>query len=676
MNSENRINVTASGTSEPQRSAGVSGTGLTVGPNVAGSPRSSPCNREGTGVVNQAPDTLYASGEGKQNLSEKIEKLREEDLRLTAEIDAIERQVDEISEKDIARHGEDRKLKSFLADSRECLRVAQYRKYRVEIEILQCEVSLAMDKSEGAAARLGSLVDFVAAYLWCPPEEYEGYLARTHVLSLALSDAVKEFRTEQNNQPSNIEAELEDEGFRMPRKEASLNLGKPSAKRKALGSPLSDDGSPLLHKSLEMFSDVQLDSDDAALGVGIQLAMTQAKRLASEVETAHEKGEVRDHIAGTVSELFGTVNAVNDLWAVRTPRKPRDPPPEATQHVSELREMQLEVTKMEEVIAKSKGKGVSKVIQDATKQLRVLLKKASEKKETIVQPTPSTSQVIENEEKKRSNQPPEDREVPEDKKKRVKNKKKKEKTEATRQQGKRKLPPMPQGIVIKATPEGGSYADITKKLTAGVDLAAIGVSITSMKRTREGQIVLTVGKGEEATKLKAEAEKVLGADAVIRESARPILMEVLGVGCFDIAEDVISGICRDGINKEDVVVRRLVPSFGGAQRAIVQVTGSVATQLMKKGTVRIGFLSCRVRLREQKTERCFRCHGYGHKAAGCKGPDRSNQCMTCGGVGHLAKECKAPPHCVLCEAMERSADHYPGSGKCEAYRVAMKKMKK
>lgn len=484
-------------------------------------------------------------------------------------------------------------------------------------------------------------------------------------IAFVVKKALEDIKAEATNRQ-----EEEDNEFRMPRKEASPNIVPQPKKRKISGSPLSQ-------ASFIVEEDVQLGDDDEAIGVGIQVALAQATSLTSEVEAANAKGEVRDHIAQSVSELCRTVTGISDFWAMRSPNTAV--PLKAAPNALELREVELEVAKIEGVIAQRNGKGISKVIQDASKQLRTLLTKIGEKPIAQADPEgkPSSSREEGNPtQSKKPTQKPEGEKVIENKKKKVKKKKKKKQQGLPKHQGKRKLPLMPQGIVISAAKEGASYADIAKKLTAGVNLAAIGVSITSMKRSKEGRIVLTVGKGEEAAKLKAEAEKVLGTDAVIRESARPILMEVLGVGCYDSADDVISGICRDGAKREDVTVRRLVPSFGGAQRAIVQVTGSVASQLMKSGTVKIGFLSCRVRPREHRMERCFLCHDYGHKASGCKGPDRSKQCMTCGEEGHLAKDCRAPPHCVLCEARQRNADHYPGSGKCEAYRTAKAKMKK
>jgi hypothetical protein len=53
---------TTSGASEPQRSAGVGGSGVKTGTNVAGPLRSSSSDREGAGVVVQAPATLPTTG--------------------------------------------------------------------------------------------------------------------------------------------------------------------------------------------------------------------------------------------------------------------------------------------------------------------------------------------------------------------------------------------------------------------------------------------------------------------------------------------------------------------------------------------------------------------------------------------------------------------------------------
>jgi len=60
MNVQDSSIVTTPGASEPQGSAMVSGAGVYIGTQVAGSPGSSSSNRESTWVASQSPATLDA----------------------------------------------------------------------------------------------------------------------------------------------------------------------------------------------------------------------------------------------------------------------------------------------------------------------------------------------------------------------------------------------------------------------------------------------------------------------------------------------------------------------------------------------------------------------------------------------------------------------------------------
>ncbi|KAL4103984.1 hypothetical protein QTP88_019297 [Uroleucon formosanum] len=83
-------------------------------------------------------------------------------------------------------------------------------------------------------------------------------------------------------------------------------------------------------------------------------------------------------------------------------------------------------------------------------------------------------------------------------------------------------------------------------------------------------------------------------------------------------------------------------------------------------------MSARVRPKT-RTIKCYRCLGYGHTRHECQGPDRSEICVLCAGTGHKALNCTAPPTCVACLDIGESTNHYPGSGKCVAYRKASSK---
>ena len=62
--------------------------------------------------------------------------------------------------------------------------------------------------------------------------------------------------------------------------------------------------------------------------------------------------------------------------------------------------------------------------------------------------------------------------------------------------------------------------------------------------------------------------------------------------------------------------------FSGTRKAFVRLEEARALILLKATHIKIGWVSCTVR---KKTEisRCYRCLGFGHMAADCRGPDRS-----------------------------------------------------
>lgn len=231
-----------------------------------------------------------------------------------------------------------------------------------------------------------------------------------------------------------------------------------------------------------------------------------------------------------------------------------------------------------------------------------------------------------------------------------------------------------QGVIISKGKGAGTYADMVKKLKEEIDLETIGVQIKSMKRTKDDGIFMLVGKGvkaaEDAKKLKLAAKDVFGGDVEVKDSSRPLLIEIRGIGQDEKEEDIVTGVCRHGTIPEEVRVRKMGPSFGGTQRALVSVPAKTAGKVIAAGRVLVGLISCGVRLKGNPAIRCFRCHGYNHKASTCRGPDRKKLCMTCGGEDHLAKLCRSAPNCVLCKEMKQQADHYPGSGRCVAYRKA------
>ena len=63
----------------------------------------------------------------------------------------------------------------------------------------------------------------------------------------------------------------------------------------------------------------------------------------------------------------------------------------------------------------------------------------------------------------------------------------------------------------------------------------------------------------------------------------------------------------------------------GNRKAYVLLEEARVLKLLKGAHIKIGWVSCRVR-RKKKVNRCFRCLGFSHIAADCRGPDRSRCC--------------------------------------------------
>lgn len=221
--------------------------------------------------------------------------------------------------------------------------------------------------------------------------------------------------------------------------------------------------------------------------------------------------------------------------------------------------------------------------------------------------------------------------------------------------------------------DDASYAEITKKLKSGMDLDTLGMKVTAVKFTRNGAVSMMVGVGTEgelqAEKLKAAVEAVLGPDTGVRLRSNTIRLEVHGISASNDHQEIQEEMAREGVLPPQLVIKWMRLTYDGNLMASVEVPEPAAMKLLQKGRLRVGLVYCRVKLQPKKLTRCYHCHAYGHSAARCARTSRRDCCLTCGGQKHIAKDFGALPNCVLCQDLGRSSwSHYPGSGKCEAYR--------
>ena len=128
----------------------------------------------------------------------------------------------------------------------------------------------------------------------------------------------------------------------------------------------------------------------------------------------------------------------------------------------------------------------------------------------------------------------------------------------------------------------------------------------------------------------------------------------------------LDGVAKaTGIDNGDLLPVTIFKTEGTtSQMAVVDLLEAEALRLAKKGKIKIGWTSSRVRLRTN-ARHCFIFLGYGHSQYVCKGPDRSKTCLKCVEDGHKRTECsKVKPKCFLFKTRKDkcSTEHYRGEG--------------
>ena len=136
--------------------------------------------------------------------------------------------------------------------------------------------------------------------------------------------------------------------------------------------------------------------------------------------------------------------------------------------------------------------------------------------------------------------------------------------------------------------------------------------------------------------LETAFKEVIGTRGTVRHLIPRIEVEIADLEPTIEAEDVEDAV-RSFFDQEPGLELRVSLSktlYGGNWKAYVILEEATALKLLKGTHIKIGWVSCRVR-RKKEVNRCFRCLGFGHIAADCRGPDRSRCCWRCVEVGHV-----------------------------------------
>jgi hypothetical protein len=250
-------------------------------------------------------------------------------------------------------------------------------------------------------------------------------------------------------------------------------------------------------------------------------------------------------------------------------------------------------------------------------------------------------------------------------------------TTPARSEARKLRPPRSAAVVLTLQPEaearGVTYAKVLAEAKEKVNLADLGIANLRFRRAVTGARVLELPgatSGEKADKLAKELAEKLGEGVRISRPTRCAELRLSNLDDSVTPAEVVAAVARAGGCAEDQVkTGEIRPDHSGLGTLWVRCPVTAAKKVAENGRFLVGWSSAQVKLLESRTMRCFRCLESGHVRVQCQSQtDRSDLCYRCGQPGHKSAQCTAAPLCVLCKAVDKSADHVLGSKSCSAPR--------
>lgn len=201
-------------------------------------------------------------------------------------------------------------------------------------------------------------------------------------------------------------------------------------------------------------------------------------------------------------------------------------------------------------------------------------------------------------------------------------------------------------LIIQA--KGKSYADLLREVKGKVDAKDVKDAVRDLKKTRNGDLLITLKKEEDAIKLQEIITKKLNNQDIRQAGKLYTTVYINDLDAVISREEIKEAIGRE-VGMEGFEIKALKEVYGGRQVATVIMEDNKAQKLLEIGTIKVSWSSCRVR-EKVVFEKCFKCWRYGHRAQNCRGPDREDRCKKCGGYGHKMPDCKSDTeYCWTCE---------------------------
>lgn len=231
------------------------------------------------------------------------------------------------------------------------------------------------------------------------------------------------------------------------------------------------------------------------------------------------------------------------------------------------------------------------------------------------------------------------------------------------------------GAVLITPTAGKSFADVVRALRTAATSDS-NLDVRGVSKTKDGAaLVRTNRDGHSEEELSRRLQEAMGDQGVVKDMTPKITLEILDLDYLTVTEEVKSALNQLLGTNADRRISILGPNSRGQKMAICEFNNQDASKLLQTSRIKVGFVSCRVRARLM-VPRCYKCLGYGHYRADCKGPDRRDCCWKCGDGGHKARDCAAASSCYLCSSQGgEGASHIPGSAQCAAFKAALTEAK-
>lgn len=230
------------------------------------------------------------------------------------------------------------------------------------------------------------------------------------------------------------------------------------------------------------------------------------------------------------------------------------------------------------------------------------------------------------------------------------------------------------GNAIKVAAEDSTtYAAILKELSEKVTPKKDGEEFKSIRKSKAGEYIFALQENASLPAMQKLFQEALKDKARITALTRKTTIEVRNIPDFTTQEEVKEALRKEIGDETEISCSLRQAFYSGTMTAVVTLPASVASDLLQKEKIQIGWVRCTMREKVEVT-RCYKCHGYGHIATHCKGEDKQNSCFRCGQEGHKFKKCSNEPECGACnENGEVNCKHVTGSKHCTSYQRALTK---